>query len=451
MNLQARRLRSREEGVRNVDFPSRGTLYRITMERTWLRYSFIILALWVGPVSAQDDLDDLDDDDDLSLMLDLDDMDTGEVRALADKMLKTPGDYSAEAALRVISHPDLNDSKRAERLYRSFKGKVTAEDYEVLADSPLLREGFSEPIVAGLVIRLVGITKNPEARSILLDAFRRGDPAYRAAAAHAIGLSGDKRLLPVLQKALDAAMKKGDTPKEYLDGLVRGMLHLGDAKHLPRLIAETAAAASTVARAVLKIASGYTPPREKFLTRKRLPGMRQRHRALTYDIVDIAPLFPKELAEQITKTTGPGACDVLYRSLPRLITEEHYGHFIPALRARNWDLRQLALDILMDGKVKDEDLPEVRRIILEWYEGDDAVGRAWAVRNSWALDEETRGRVLMEALDSGARWLQVEAARAIRGKPTKELLASAKALAAETQDPDVLLDLNRLLLAHTTD
>lgn len=423
------------------------------MKRTWLPYGCIILALLAGPIVAQDDLDDLDDDDDLSLMLDLDDMGTDEVRALADKMLKTPGEYSAEAALRVLSHPNLNDSKRAEHLYRAFKEKVRAEDYDVLADSPLLREGFSEPIVAGLVIRLAGRTRNPKAKAAILEAFRRGDPSYRAAAAHAIGLLGDKRLLPVLQKEFERTSKGDDSDqqKEYVDGLVRGLLHLGDSKHLPRLISETASAAETVARTVLKIASGYTPPREKFLAQKRLPGMRQRHRALTYDIVEIAPLFPKELSQLVTRVTSPGMCDVLYRSLPQLITEEHYAHFVPALHARNWDLRQLTLDLLMDGKAKEKDFPEIRRIILEWYEGDDAVGRAWAVRNCWALADETRRRVLMEALKSGNRWLQVEAVREIRRLPDRELLAASKALAAETQDPDVLFDLNRLLLAHAAD
>jgi hypothetical protein len=228
------------------------------------------------------------------------------------------------------------------------------------------------------------------------------------------------------------------------------MLHLGDARHLPRLISETAAAAKTVAGTVLTIASGYTPPRERFLCQKRLPGMRQRHQALTFDIVEIAPLFPKELAQQVTEATDPDVCDVLYRSLPGLVTETDYKAFVPALRARCWDLRQLTLDLLMAGKAKEEDLPEIRKTVLEWYEGKDRVGRTWAVRNLWALDKEMRRKMLLETLKSGSRWEQVEAVREIRREPDEGLLAAARDLAARTRDPDVLLNLNRFLVARSS-
>ena len=403
-----------------------------------------------GLLLAQDDLDDLDEGDDLSLMLDLDGMDKEEVREFADNMLKKPEGYSAEAAMRVISHSNLNDSKRAARLFHAFKRKIKEEDFEVLADSPLLQQGFTDPEVAALMVKLAGLTRHPQARSILLDAFRRGDPAYRAAAAHAIGLYGDRKFLPMLQKVFDQVKGATDSEQHVVlaDGLVRGMLHLGDARHLPRLLSETGVAAKLVATTVLQIASGYTPPRTKHFARKRLPGMKARHRSLERDIIEIAPIFPRELAGLITEATNPDVCDVLYRLLPQLLDNKDYATFIPTVRAKCWDLRQLALDLLMDGLAKPEELPAIRKIVVEWYEGEDRVGKTWAVRNCGYLDAAARQRMLMGVLKNGNRWDRIEAAIEIRRKPTEELLAAAKDLAKSTDDADVQLDLGRLLVLH---
>jgi hypothetical protein len=110
----------------------------------------------------------------------------------------------------------------------------------------------------------------------------------------------------------------------------------------------------------------------------------------------------------------------------------------------------LTLDLLMRGTAKEEDLPEIRKIELEWYEGKDRVGRTWAVRNLWALDKEMRRKMLLETLKSGSRWEQVEAVREIRREPDEGLLAAARDLAARTRDPDVLLNLNRFLVARSS-
>ncbi|MDP6506705.1 MAG: HEAT repeat domain-containing protein, partial [Planctomycetota bacterium] len=340
-----------------------------------------------------------------------------EVRGLADKLLKTADGDSTEIVLRVIAHENLNDSDRAERLYHAFKTHVKKEHYEVLSELDRPGQGFADPVVASLLIRLVGLTRHRDARKKILEAFRTGDPAYRAAAAHALGYFGDRKLLPLLEREFRRSQVKstrnpGSTSsanKDYTDGLLRGMLHLGDSRHLPRLMSETATAAKTVAVTVLKIASGYTPPRDKHLARKRLPGMRQRHRALVRDIVEIAPKFSTELASFITSVSNPDECDVLYRLLPQLVSEQSYPSYIPVLKARSWDLRQLTLDLLMDGNPEPKNLSLIRRAITEWYEGEDRAGRTWAIANCHVLETDSRSRILLEILKSGSRWEQVAA------------------------------------------
>lgn len=411
-----------------------------------IAYLLLIALLPCVPCLAEDDDEEFDD---LSLMLDLDGMETPAVQKLADKVLKGSDEFSTETAIRVIAHPKLNDARRAERLYRAFKAQVEEEHFEVLSDSPLLSEAVGDPVVSAILIRMAGLTKHSDARRILLERLRWGDPSCRAAAAHAIGLYGDRKLLPLLQREYRGLRQKAskDASREYGDGLVRGLLHLGDVKHLPRLLSEAADASKAVARTVLTIASGYTPPDKKHLARKRLPGIRQRHRALEYDIVEIAPLFPKELAKLITEATHPDVCDVLYRRLPDILTKESYPTFIPTLRAKCWDLRQLVLDLLLEGLAQPKDMPAIRKAVLEWYEGGKPIGRTWAVRNCRALDDTTRRQILMDALNRGGRWERVEAVREIRRAPDPDLLAAAKALAKSEQDPDVQFDLARLLLA----
>jgi hypothetical protein len=104
----------------------------------------------------------------------------------------------------------------------------------------------------------------------------------------------------------------------------------------------------------------------------------------------------------------------------------------------------------MAGKAKPADMPEIRKILLEWHGGEDRVGRTWAVRNSWALDKEMRQKTLLETLKSGNRWEQVEAVREIRREPDEGLLAAARDLASRTRDPDVLFHLNRFLVARSS-
>jgi len=404
-----------------------------------------VLLLFSLCLAAQED----EEFDELSLILELDAMDTAGVRKLADRILAKPGDFSAADAILVLSHPNLDDANRARRLYRAFKGDVAALHYEILAESPFLDESKLDPVVTPLLLRLVGLTKHPDAKELLVDRLRWGDPVSKAAAAHATGLYGDKGLLPLLRKELQNLQEGGAQAvgSMYGDGLLRGLLHLGEAQYLPRLLTETAAAARAVARTVLTVASGYTPPDQKRLARRRLPGLRQRHRRLELDIVDIAPIFSRELAKYIVEVTDPDVCDVLYRRLPELLSDESYAAFIPALRARCWDLRQLILDVLMDGKARPQELPTIRNIVLEWRQGEDPVGRAWAVRNAWALDAAARRRVLVDALENGNRWEQVAAIREVRRAPDQDLLGAARALAGETVDPDVRFDLARLFVA----
>ncbi|MDP6118251.1 MAG: HEAT repeat domain-containing protein [Planctomycetota bacterium] len=411
----------------------------------------IAVLLAMSCVALAQDFDDLDDD--LSLVLDLDDMAKDELREIADKLLKTPDEASVEIVLRVIAHENLDDSDRAELLYHTFKTHVKKEHYEVLSELDRPGQGFADPVVASLLIRLVGLTRHRDARKKILEAFRTGDPAYRAAAAHALGYFGDRKLLPLLQREFRRLQAKAtrdpdstsSANKDYTDGLLRGMLHLGDSRHLPRLMSEAATAAKTVAVTVLKIASGYTPPRDKHLARKRLPGMRQRHRALVRDIVEIAPKFSTELASLITSVSNPDECDVLYRLLPQLISEQSYPSFIPVLKARSWDLRQLTLDLLMDGNPEPKNLSLIRRAVTEWYEGEDRAGRTWAIANCHVLEMDARRKILLEVLNSGSRWEQVAAIKQIRRKPGKGLLSAAASLAQKTHDPDVRFHLARLM------
>lgn len=384
--------------------------------------------------------------DEVSLALELDGMATPAIQKLADEVLKEPDRYSTDIALRVTVHPKLDDPVRANRLYELLKDRLKPEQFEILSDHPLLQDPVSNLPLASLVLRLIGRTRSPDAKNVLLEALRSEHISYKAAAAHAIGLLGDKELLPVLQKEYDElkARQVLSQNKEYADGLVRGMLLLGNASYLPGLIKETATTASEVAGTALTIASGYTPPPEKDRAMKRFPYLRERYGQLQNDLVEIAPLYPQELAEYIVAQTDPAICDVLYRLLPRLITDKTYAAYIPALKAKCLDLRQLVLDVLTDGKVKPDDLTLIRKAVLEWYQGDDRVGRAWAVRNCGVLDPADRRRILLEVLESGNRWERVEAIKEIRREPDKDLLDAAQSLLAGTSDPDVQLHLARL-------
>ena len=405
-------------------------------------YSLLVaMLLSLAVVAGEDEVDELDD---LALMFDLESMDTAAARKLADKLIKDPENLDAGTAVGLIAHPKLNDAKRATRLYDLVKDKVGPDDYELLADSALLGEASSDPVLASLVIRLIGLTRNPEAKETLMTAFRKGDPAFRAAAAHAIGYFGDLSLLPRLQEEY---AKLGQPPrnKQYADGLVRGMLLLADFDHFPGLVAEQARVSGGIVGCVMQIASHFSSPHSKRLASKRLVGFRQQHARLQKDIVEIAPRFPAELARYVVDLVEPNQCDVLYRLLPQLMTDEHYAAYIPALRAKCMDLRQFVLDRLTDGLVKPSDLSEIRRIILEWYGDADPMGRLWAIRNCGVLEAEPRRKLLLKALASDDRWERVAAILEIQRAPEEPLIQSARAL-ANTTDPDTRLHLNRLLL-----
>ncbi|MDP7132324.1 MAG: hypothetical protein QF437_17660, partial [Planctomycetota bacterium] len=127
----------------------------------------IAVLLAMSCVALAQDFDDLDDD--LSLVLDLDDMAKDELREIADKLLKTPDEASVEIVLRVIAHENLDDSDRAELLYHTFKTHVKKEHYEVLSELDRPGQGFADPVVASLLIRLVGLTRHRDARTKILE------------------------------------------------------------------------------------------------------------------------------------------------------------------------------------------------------------------------------------------------------------------------------------------
>ncbi|MBI2195113.1 MAG: HEAT repeat domain-containing protein [Planctomycetes bacterium] len=390
------------------------------------------------------------EDDEESVLMDLDGMDTKAVQELADGFLKDPQRFSTEVAIRVIVHPKLNDVLRATNIYEAIKRRVDSDHYEALAEHPLLQNPDSDFVVAALVIRLIGRTRNPEARETLVGALNSEHLPYRAAAAHAIGLFGDRSLLPRLQKEYEGLRARGKLSQnqEVADGLLLGMLLLGEVQHLPGLVSQNAAAAKAVAQTALTIANGYTPPPEKHLAMKRLPYLKERHLQLQRDLVEIAPLYPNEMSACIVDAADPDICDVLYRLLPQLVSEATPKAYIPAIKARCWDLRQLALDVLMEKRLAAEDAAAVRQALLDWLQGEDRVGKAWALRNAWALDPAQRRQVLLDALNNGGRWDRVEAIDVIRRFPDPELLQAAQDMASSTTDPDVQFHLARLLLAH---
>jgi hypothetical protein len=234
--------------------------------------------------------------------------------------------------------------------------------------------------------------------------------------------------------------------KEYGDGIIRGLLLFGDSQHLAGLLKEAAIASREVAEAVLTIASGYTPPVRKHQAKKRLPGKRARHTALMNDIIDLAPLFPKEMASLVQSSIDPDVCDVLYRRLPLIVSRENYRNFIPAVKAKNWDLRQLILDLLTSGLASSQDLAEVRLQILDLYKGGNGIDRAWAIRNSGILSEAERVKLLAMTIKNGTRWDRMEAVKEIRRKPSKHLMALLKDHRAELTDPDVQFHLSRVLM-----
>jgi len=395
-----------------------------------------VLAL-AAPVRAEEE-----ELDEMSLMFDLEGMSTAELRVLADKILRDPEVASVEAAVGVIAQPKLNDAKRATALFRLIKDKVEPDQYDILADTPLLQDSGSEPVVAALVIKLIGLTRNPEARETLLNAVRRGHPSLRGAAAHAVGYFGDPKLLPVLEE-LHGGPGKAPKDREYADGLVRGMLLLGDFRHFPGLVAEQAKVSTGIVGAVMQIASHFSSPQTKRSARKRLAWLRKRRQRLREDIVEVAPKFPVELARYLMELTGPNECDVMYRLLPRLVTADHYQRFIPVLRAKCQDLRQLVLDLLLDGEAGPADIAEIRKIVMEWYEGEDPMGRLWALRNCRVFEPEARRKLIMDALRAGDRWERVEAILEVRRAPDQQLLAAALKL-SETTDPDLRFYLARL-------
>ena len=200
------------------------------------------------------------------------------------------------------------------------------------------------------------------------------------------------------------------------------------------------------AGAVRTVASGYTPPALKEGARRRLVMLRRRHDELRMDIVEIAPLHPEKLAHYVVGLTSPGQCDVVYRLMPRLLTPSTYRAFMPMLKASNWDLRQLALDLLMDGLAQAEDLPEVRQAVLDWHAGPDPVGRTWAARNLWVLPDAQRRQLLTRTMLEGRRWDVMGAIDVIRRTREEELLVAARELAGTTTDPDILFHLRRLLV-----
>ena len=417
----------------------------------WLKPPLVLLSLLLllqSSAVAQDD--DLEDFDDVSLMFDLDTMSSKELQALADKMIKNPEELSAEDAASVIAQPKLNDAGRAARLYRLVRDKVTPELYEVIADSAAIKEPSSDPVTASFVIRLIGLTRNPEARETLLNSFGTGPSTFRAAAAHGIGYFGDKRLLPLLQKA---HRRQGSPPKdkEYADGLVRGMLLLGDFKPLPGIIAELANVERGIVGGVMQIASHFSSPKTKHQARKRLVDLRKRQRQLLADILEIAPLFPAELAGYVVNLVHPGECDVIYRLLPQLITEQDYARYIPALRCKNPDIRQLILDLLMDGRASENEVAKIRALVVEWYEGNGPMDRLWAIRNCGVLEQTARRQMLLEAVKNGDRWERVEAIDEIRRAPDAELLSAVRTLLAQSPDPDVAIHARRLTAGLSQD
>lgn len=414
------------------------------MNRRYWRGLLFVACFLVKFVAADEQFDEM------PLLFELEKMDEKKVRKLADEIAKNPEKYSPEISIRVIAHPKLGDAERARKLYRVIRDKIRREDYELLSDLRLLKETTADPEIASVLVKLVGLTKAPEAKGLLLELFNSGETTLRSAAAEAIGLYGDRNLLQLLRKEYEKLKRKPVSfqTKELMDGVVRGLMYLGDPDCLPGLLRETAEASREIARAALTIASGYTPPHAKNLARKRLPYLRKRYAQLQNDIADIAPLFPEELVKLLTTATDPDECDMLYRLLPRLVTHKNYKKFIPALRAENIDLRQFLLDMLVDRFATEDDLQAMREILRQWYEGADLIGRVWAIRNLRIFEPQERKEKLLSALRNGGRWEKVEAIKEIRRKPDEELLSYTRQLARGERDPEVLYHLSRLLKTY---
>ncbi len=399
--------------------------------------------------------------DDLDVGLEFDATDKAGVRKIADQMLKDPASINVEKAIQVIGHPALGDIDKASSLYEAVKTRVKPEHAATLSrllkvDDSFLQVSEQKPgaqgaaldsPTTGLLVRLLGRTRNPEAKDILLRFFKGNDMILKGAAAEGIGLLGDKSQLPLLQQEFGRLgnQKSSDSAYDFSDSLLLGMLYLGDFRYLSPLISKTASTSHAISGAILTIASGYTPPDIKEKMQKQLKTLRPRFKALKAHIVEIGPLFPKEMADVIIKATDPNVCDVLYRLLPSMMTKERVADFIPALRCANMDMRQLMLDILAASGPNPEEMKEIRRAVMEWYGGKDAMGRAWAVRNCRILEEPERHKILFETLKRGTRWEQIEAVIEIGRCPDSELIEALNALSKETSDPDVQFHLARTL------
>jgi len=282
-------------------------------------------------------------------------------------------------------------------------------------------------------LKIMGHLKTPEAIEFLKERSRLSFGTEKAAAIEGLGYTGEKALIPYLERALKGSGRDGQTAARM------SLARLGVNEVIPALLQDYERThqerekLDSESKRVERLPDG----REKTRALKRIKEKRKRvfrnlreQRRFFLDIPSTAiPFF-------VQAANGEGlsfSYSLILENLGRMANAENASLFTGLLHNRHALIRMRALDIL--GKYRTPaSQDEVRKILREHLDAEDWHLRLTAVEHLDWLPEAERNATILKRLDEPSRAARIAAVRQAGRYHVKEAAPRIEQMLQELTD-----------------